>query len=86
MATQIMNRMEEETGVDKETLYMFGGVALVVLRRGTGAIQFHRAPLSQADRFGRFGLGCFARHRAVLSSACDVAHSKSQESPQWTEI
>jgi hypothetical protein len=34
MATQIMNRMEEETGVDKETLYMFGGVALVILGAG----------------------------------------------------
>ena len=34
MATQIMDRLDEVNGTDKETLYMFGGVALVILGAG----------------------------------------------------
>ena len=34
MSVEIMNRTEEATGTDKETLYMLGGVALVVLGAG----------------------------------------------------
>jgi hypothetical protein len=36
MAVEIMNRNDESSGTDKETLYMLGGVALVVL--GTGLV------------------------------------------------
>ena len=34
MATQIMNRPDEVSGPDKETLYMLGGVALVIFGAG----------------------------------------------------
>ncbi len=34
MATQIMSRSDEENGTDKETLYMLGGVALVIIGAG----------------------------------------------------
>jgi len=34
MATQIMNRLDEGNGTDKETLYMLGGVALVIFGAG----------------------------------------------------
>ena len=34
MATQIMNRPDEVGGPDKETLYMLGGVALVIFGAG----------------------------------------------------
>ena len=34
MATQIMERLDEGSGTDKETLYMLGGVALIVFGAG----------------------------------------------------
>jgi hypothetical protein len=34
MATQIMSRLDEGNGTDKETLYMLGGVALVIFGAG----------------------------------------------------
>jgi hypothetical protein len=34
MAVEIMNRAEEVNGTDKETLYMLGGVALVIFGAG----------------------------------------------------
>ena len=34
MAVEIMNRTDEANGVDKETLYMLGGVALVIVGAG----------------------------------------------------
>ena len=34
MATQIMDHLDEGTGTDKETLYMLGGVALVIFGAG----------------------------------------------------
>jgi hypothetical protein len=34
MATQMMNRPEEESGPDMDTLYMLGGVALVIFGAG----------------------------------------------------
>jgi hypothetical protein len=34
MAVEIMNRTEESNGTDKETLYMLGGVALVIFGAG----------------------------------------------------
>jgi len=34
MAVEIMNRTEESNGADKETLYMLGGVALVIFGAG----------------------------------------------------
>lgn len=34
MAVEIMNRTEGASGVDKETLYMLGGVALVIVGAG----------------------------------------------------
>jgi hypothetical protein len=34
MATQIMDRLDEPSGTDKETLYMLGGVALVIFGAG----------------------------------------------------
>ena len=34
MATQIMDRLDEESGPNKETLYMLGGVALVIFGAG----------------------------------------------------
>jgi hypothetical protein len=34
MAVEIMNRTEEANGTDKETLYMLGGVALVIFGAG----------------------------------------------------
>lgn len=34
MATQIMNRAEDVSGLDKETLYLLGGVALVIFGAG----------------------------------------------------
>ncbi|MGH9704509.1 MAG: hypothetical protein ACRD4K_14125 [Candidatus Acidiferrales bacterium] len=34
MAMEIMNRMDETLGTDKETLYMLGGVALVIFGAG----------------------------------------------------
>ena len=34
MATQIIDRFDEGIGVDKETLYLLGGVALVIFGAG----------------------------------------------------
>ena len=34
MAVEIMNRSDEGIGTDKETLYMLGGVALVIFGAG----------------------------------------------------
>ncbi|GAC1673848.1 MAG: hypothetical protein PVS2B2_07500 [Candidatus Acidiferrum sp.] len=34
MAIEIMNRTDEANGADKETLYMLGGVALVIFGAG----------------------------------------------------
>jgi hypothetical protein len=34
MALEIMNRTEQATGADKDTLYMLGGVALVIVGAG----------------------------------------------------
>ena len=34
MGVEIMNRTEEASGVDKETLYMLGGIALVIVGAG----------------------------------------------------
>jgi hypothetical protein len=34
MAVEIMTRADETNGTDKETLYMLGGVALVILGAG----------------------------------------------------
>jgi hypothetical protein len=34
MAVEIMNRTEDANGTDKETLYMLGGVALVIFGAG----------------------------------------------------
>jgi len=34
MATQIMERLDEGDGLDKETLYLLGGVALVIFGAG----------------------------------------------------
>jgi len=34
MATQIMERLDDGNGTDKETLYMLGGVALVIFGAG----------------------------------------------------
>jgi hypothetical protein len=34
MAVEIMNRTDESNGTDKETLYMLGGVALVIFGAG----------------------------------------------------
>jgi hypothetical protein len=34
MAVEIMKRTEESNGTDKETLYMLGGVALVIFGAG----------------------------------------------------
>jgi hypothetical protein len=34
MATQIVERLENTNGADKETLYMLGGVALVIVGAG----------------------------------------------------
>jgi hypothetical protein len=34
MAVEIMNRADGTSGVDKETLYMLGGVALVIVGAG----------------------------------------------------
>jgi hypothetical protein len=55
MSVEIMNRTEEATGTDKETLYMLGGVALVVL--GAGLVLSNPA----VRRYlGQVGLGNFA--------------------------
>ena len=34
MATEIVSRLEDRNGTDKETLYMLGGVALVIFGAG----------------------------------------------------
>jgi hypothetical protein len=55
MSVEIMDRREEATGTDKETLYMLGGVALVVL--GAGLVLSNPA----VRRYlGQVGLGNFA--------------------------
>jgi hypothetical protein len=55
MAIEIMNRREESSGVDKETLYMLGGVALVIF--GAGLVLSN----STVRRYlGQMGLGNFA--------------------------
>jgi hypothetical protein len=55
MAIEIMNRTDEASGVDKETLYMLGGVALVIF--GAGLVLSN----STVRRYlGQIGLGNFA--------------------------
>ncbi|MGA2427757.1 MAG: hypothetical protein ABSH13_04575 [Candidatus Acidiferrum sp.] len=55
MSIEIMNRTEEPTGTDKETLYMLGGVALVVL--GAGLVLSNP---TVRRYLGQVGLGNFA--------------------------
>jgi hypothetical protein len=55
MSVEIMNRTEEATGTDKETLYMLGGVALVVL--GAGLVLSNP---TVRRYLGQVGLGNFA--------------------------
>ena len=55
MAVEIMNRTEESSGTDKETLLMLGGVALVIF--GVGLVLSNPA----VRRYlGQVGLGNFA--------------------------
>jgi hypothetical protein len=52
MAIEVMNRIEDASGVDKETLYVVGGVALMLI--GAGLV------LSNANvrrYLGRMGVG-----------------------------
>jgi hypothetical protein len=55
MSVEIMNRTEEATSTDKETLYMLGGVALVVL--GAGLVLSNP---TVRRYLGQVGLGNFA--------------------------
>jgi hypothetical protein len=55
MAVEIMNRTDETNGTDKETLYMLGGVALVIF--GAGLVLSN----STVRRYlGQMGMGNFA--------------------------
>jgi hypothetical protein len=55
MAVEIMTRTDEASGIGKETLYMFGGVALVIF--GAGLVLSN----STVRRYiGQVGLGNFA--------------------------
>jgi hypothetical protein len=55
MAVEIMNRTDETNGTDKETLYMLGGVALVIF--GAGLVLSN----STVRRYlGQVGMGNFA--------------------------
>jgi hypothetical protein len=55
MATEIMNPADGANGTDKETLYMLGGVALVIF--GAGLVLSN----STVRRYlGQMGLGDFA--------------------------
>ena len=65
MALEIMDQAAAANGAngtDKETLYMLGGVALVIFGAGLGALQFHGAPLSFTVGRGRFRVGRAAGH------------------------
>ncbi len=55
MAVEIMNRSDEASGVDKETLYMLGGVALVIV--GAGLVLSNP---TVRRYLGQMGLGSFA--------------------------
>jgi hypothetical protein len=55
MAVEIMDRSEIEKGTDKETLYMLGGVALVIF--GVGLVLSNP---TVRRYLGQMGLGNFA--------------------------
>jgi len=55
MAIEIMNSTEETAGTDKETLYMLGGIALVIL--GAGLVLSNP---TVRRYLGQAGLGNFA--------------------------
>ena len=55
MDVEIMNRTEESNGLDKETLFMLGGVALVIF--GTGLVLSNP---SVRRYLGQVGLGNLA--------------------------
>jgi hypothetical protein len=55
MATQIMSRTDEVSGPDKETLYLLGGVALILA--GTGLVL---SSPTVRRYLGQLGLGNFA--------------------------
>jgi hypothetical protein len=55
MALEVMNRTEEGTGTDKDTLYMLGGVALVIV--GAGLVLTNP---TVRRYLGQMGLGNFA--------------------------
>jgi hypothetical protein len=55
MALEVMNRTEEATGADKDTLYMLGGVALVIV--GAGLVLTNP---TVRRYLGQIGLGSFA--------------------------
>ena len=55
MAIEIMSRTDEVSGFDKDTLYLLGGVALVVL--GTGLLLSNR---TVRRYLGQVGLGDIA--------------------------
>ena len=50
MATQIMDRFDEGLGTDKETLYLLGGVALVIF--GAGLILSNRTIRGYLSQLG----------------------------------
>ena len=55
MAVEIINRTEENNGNDKETLYMLGGVALVIF--GAGLVLSNP---TVRRYLGQMGMGNFA--------------------------
>ena len=55
MALEVMNRTEERSGADKDTLYMLGGVALVIV--GAGLVLTNP---TVRRYLGQMGLGNFA--------------------------
>jgi hypothetical protein len=55
MALEVMNRTEEGSGADKDTLYMLGGVALVIV--GAGLVLTNP---TVRRYLGQMGLGNFA--------------------------
>jgi hypothetical protein len=55
MATEIVNSTDDKAGADKETLYMLGGIALVIF--GAGLVLSNP---TVRKYIGRVGLGDFA--------------------------
>ena len=68
MAMDLMEAAANGTGNDKDTLYLLGGVALMVFGAGSGPLQPYSSPLHVAVRRRKSRKQCDPRRGALLQT------------------